>query len=59
MKVDFWALRNDACTRSRLKRKISKKVWGQNMSFLSPEDLILAKLDWFKKKPAHPAFGRY
>ena len=49
MKVDFWILENDIFDRSRLKRKITKKVWGENISFISPEDLIISKLDWYKK----------
>ena len=49
LKVDFWILENDIFDRSRLKRKITKKVWGENISFISPEDLIISKLDWYKK----------
>jgi len=49
LKVDFWVLEEDAYTRSRIRRKKTKKVWGQNIAFISPEDLILAKLVWYKK----------
>jgi hypothetical protein len=49
LKVDFWVLQNDAYARSRMKLKVLKKVWGQNMFFISPEDLILSKLVWHEK----------
>jgi len=49
IKVDFWVLENDIYARSRMKRRVIKRVWGQNISFISPEDLILSKLIWHKK----------
>ena len=35
--------------RTVLKRKIIKKINGQNISFVSPEDLILNKLLWYRE----------
>lgn len=49
LKVDFWVLKNDIYARSRIKRRKLKKAWGQNISFISPDDLILSKLIWYKK----------
>lgn len=49
LKVDFWILEDDAYDRSRIKRGITKKVWGRNITFISPEDLILSKLIWYEK----------
>lgn len=49
VKVDFWVLKDDVYTRSRMKRRIFKKAWGQKISFISPEDLILSKLIWYGK----------
>jgi hypothetical protein len=49
VKVDFWVAKDDAYARSRMRRRIVKKAWGQNMSFISPEDLILSKLTWYEK----------
>ncbi|OGI28592.1 MAG: hypothetical protein A2420_00200 [Candidatus Moranbacteria bacterium RIFOXYC1_FULL_44_13] len=49
VKVDFWVLEDDIYARSRMKRKKIKRVWGQNISFISPEDLILSKLVWYKR----------
>lgn len=34
---------------SELKRKIKKNIDGQKIYFISPEDLILSKLRWFKE----------
>jgi hypothetical protein len=49
LKVDFWVLKNDIYSQSRIKRRKLKKAWGQNISFISPDDLILSKLIWYKK----------
>lgn len=49
LKVDFWILKNDDFDRERIKRRIRKKIGGQTLYFSSPEDLILIKLQWYKK----------
>ncbi len=49
MKVDFWILQDSDFDRSRLKRAMIRKIFGQKISFSSPEDLILKKLLWFKE----------
>jgi len=33
----------------RLKRRVAKKILGQEVYFTSPEDLILSKLVWYQK----------
>lgn len=49
LKVDFWILNNSAFDRSRLKRAVVRKIFGQEVFFSSPEDLILKKLLWFNE----------
>ena len=49
LKVDFWVMKNDEFDRSRMKRKIKKKVAGAPIYISSPEDLILIKLLWYKE----------
>ncbi len=49
VKVDFWMLENSDFDKSRLKRARVKKMFGENIIFSSPEDLILKKLLWFKE----------
>jgi hypothetical protein len=51
MKVDFWVLKDSAFDRSRLQRRVAQKILGETVYFSSPEDLILAKLLWFKEAP--------
>lgn len=46
LKVDFWAKRYPF---ERLKRAVVKKINGQKIKFISPEDLILSKLIWYKE----------
>lgn len=46
IKVDFWILKNDDFDKSRLKRRVAKKILNQTVYFISPEDLILMKLLW-------------
>ena len=54
IKVDFWAVKeNDAVGKSELKRKIGKNLDGQKIYFISPEDLILSKLRWFKESESN------
>lgn len=49
IKVDFWILKNDDFDKSRLERRVAKKVLNQKVYFTSAEDLILVKLLWFKE----------
>ncbi len=50
IKVDFWTIKKgDKIGEQELRRRISKKIDGQKIYFISPEDLILSKLRWYKK----------
>lgn len=49
IKVDFWILKNDEFDKSRLKRRVARKILGQTIYFTAPEDLILIKLIWYKQ----------
>lgn len=48
LKVDFWMLKKQPFEASRMKRKKARHVLGQRVYFVSPEDLILSKLQWYK-----------
>ena len=45
-KVDFWILTEGAFDRSRFSRKCEEEVLGMRLRVSSPEDTILAKLQW-------------
>lgn len=47
IKIDFWILKENSFDLSRLKRRVKKKVFNNEVYFSSPEDLILSKLEWF------------
>lgn len=49
IKVDFWVLKNNDYDKSRLERRIAKKILNQKVFFISPEDLILKKLLWHQE----------
>lgn len=49
IKVDFWTLGNSPFERSQLARRIGRKILGEKVFFVSPEDLILSKLRWYKE----------
>ena len=49
VKVDFWVMTNDELGREQLKRRIPKKILGQKVYFISPENLILNKMLWYKQ----------
>ncbi|MGY8823735.1 MAG: nucleotidyltransferase domain-containing protein [Candidatus Latescibacterota bacterium] len=48
-KVDFWLLTNQAFDQSRFARKYAEEVLGMRLKVSSPEDTILAKLQWALK----------
>ena len=48
LKVDFWVVGSNPVSGQEIKRAIVKKLYGQNISFISPEDLILSKLRWYQ-----------
>jgi hypothetical protein len=45
-KVDFWLLTDDAFDRSRFSRRQTESFLGLQIDVSSPEDTILAKLNW-------------
>ncbi len=47
-KVDFWLLKDDAFDRSRFSRRQTESCLGLQLFVSSPEDTILAKLNWAK-----------
>lgn len=49
LKVDFWITKGDVKSAIEFKRRILKKIGNQTVYFISPEDLILSKLDWYKQ----------
>jgi hypothetical protein len=48
LKIDFWIVKNEF-NRQEIKRGIVKRIDGQKVKFISPEDLILSKLLWYKE----------
>ena len=48
LKVDFWMLTSEPFDQSRFERKIQEDVLGMGLWVSSPEDTILAKLNWSK-----------
>lgn len=49
VKVDFWVIPNDPLARIQLGRRVQKTILKYPIYFISPEDLILNKLQWHKK----------
>lgn len=50
LKVDFWILNSkDPFDVSRFKRRVYKSSLGQRVAFTTAEDLLLAKLKWYKE----------
>lgn len=48
LKVDFWIRKNNKFSEKEFIRKVPRKVNGQEIYFISPEDLVLRKLQWYK-----------
>jgi len=49
LKVDFWVVKESAEQPPEFKNKKTKRISGQDIYFVSPEDLILSKLRWYKE----------
>ena len=48
IKVDFWVKGKDVLNAEGFRRCVLKDIAGQKINFISPEDLILSKLKWYK-----------
>ena len=49
IKIDFWIAGRDPITKKEIERRIPKTISRQRIYFISPEDLILSKLRWYKE----------
>lgn len=49
IKVDFWVVNKNSPEIKSFKRRIAKNIVGRQVYFISPEDLILRKLVWFRE----------
>jgi len=49
LKVDFWLIKEDSFGKSEFTRKLKKKMFGEEIFIISPEDLILSKLLGYKE----------
>lgn len=49
LKVDFWVWQDTPFSKNEFKRGVYKKIDGTKICFISPEDLVLRKLQWYKK----------
>lgn len=53
LKVDFSFSKDNNFERLKFKRRIPKIIENQKIYFISPEDLILTKLEWYKKSESN------
>src|SRR3989344_521734 len=51
-KVDFFVTQKEELNASEFKRKKPKIILGEKVNFISPEDLILSKLRWYRISPS-------
>ncbi len=49
LKVDFFVAQKDELSALKFKRRIAKKINKKIVYFISPEDLILSKLEWHQQ----------
>lgn len=49
VKVDFYLLKQNEYGKIRFERRKRRKILGMNIDIISPEDLILIKLKWYKE----------
>lgn len=46
IKVDFWVIKENPFEREQIARRVVRKIKGESVYFVSPEDLVLSKLLW-------------
>lgn len=56
MKVDFFVMDNTPYNKLKIKRAILRDLCGAKALFVSPEDLILGKLNWSKETHSQKQF---
>lgn len=49
LKVDFWIAKEDKRNLLEFERRRAQDINGQKVYFISPEDLILSKLQWYQE----------
>ncbi len=49
LKIDFWLAKKDSFRILEFKRKKREKIFAKEIYIISPEDLILEKLLWYKE----------
>lgn len=49
LKADFFVISQDEHQKLEIKRARNKKIGGKLIKFISPEDLIIAKLKWYRE----------
>lgn len=49
IKVDFWMLEDTPFDLERFSRRVEQEIRGMPVCLSSPEDMVIIKLDWFKK----------
>ncbi len=53
LKIDLWILDpKNSYARSQFERRQEKAAFGRKVFFISPEDIVLQKLLWFKETSA-------
>jgi len=52
VKVDFWVTNKNSPRFLEFKNRVARDVLGHKVYFISPEDLILSKLLWYKTSPS-------
>lgn len=48
-KIDFWLLKKDKFEQTAFKKRKKKRVFKKQIFLISPEDLIIEKLSWYKQ----------
>lgn len=53
LKIDFWLAKENSFGRLEFKRRKNEEIFGKKIFIISPEDLILEKLLWYKKSESN------
>lgn len=55
-KIDFWVVGRDKCSLRRFGRRVPGRIFDRPVFLITPEDLILSKLEWYRQSDIQKHF---
>lgn len=56
LKIDFWMVKNNEFSKLEFQRRKPRDIFNQQVFLITAEDLIITKLNWYKKSESEKHF---